>query len=168
MMPSSGTGTSGFPHYNSRDHRVRRASGLVDTPRDSHQNVGWELEPVTARILERRSFGRRNSAINGHVKVPGRPPIGCVVRNLAPGGALIEFEKSVWLPYRFVLRLHVAGTAFHCEIKHQNKNRVGVRFVEALFERAADAEPGKNVTTADDWIGGHGRALPAFNNRRGR
>ena len=81
---------------------------------------------------DRRQFGRRDTAYDGIVPVPGRPMLSCIVRDLSEGGALLEFQsEDVWLPYKFMLRMPSLGIVTHCEVRHQRYNRVGVMFVGA-------------------------------------
>lgn len=100
-------------------------------------------------MRERRQFGRRTTALHAWIKIPGRPQIACVVRNLSVGGALVEFDVPEWLPYRF--RLHVEATGFetNCETRHVGERAVGVMFVETK-----DRHEGRLLITDKDIWGG--------------
>jgi hypothetical protein len=80
--------------------------------------------------VERRAFGRRETQEHAVVRIAGRPPLRCVIRNISDGGALLDFGQDVWVPVQF--RLIWEGTAREelCDIKHQNGPRIGVSFAE--------------------------------------
>ena len=104
-------------------------------------------------FAEKRQFGRRQTSIRAWAKVGGRPSLPCVVRNLSEGGALLEFDEPVWLPFGFLLLSEYKTIDRVCEIRHQTANRIGVQFVE----HAEAYEPPKNAVThdTDSWMGGH-------------
>lgn len=79
-------------------------------------------------FAEKRQFGRRQTAIRGWVKVAGRPPVACIVRDVSEGGALIELESDTWLPFSFRLTTEDRQIDRTCEIRHQRANRIGVEF----------------------------------------
>ena len=84
---------------------------------------------------EKRAFGRRLSNDHAMVRVQGRPPMRCTVKNLSESGALLDFGSEVWLPYNFKLAREVGARSEECEIKHRNGQFVGV-----FFKRHAAAE----------------------------
>ena len=69
---------------------------------------------------ERRAFGRRHSNDHAIVRVQGRPPVRCTVKNISDTGALLDFGAEVWLPYNFRLAWEVGTRSEECEIKHRN------------------------------------------------
>lgn len=81
---------------------------------------------------ERRQFGRRNTALHAWIRIPGRPPLACLVRNVSLKGALLEFDVPAWLPFRFQLVIEATRFEMDCEIRHQGHNGVGVLFVSGL------------------------------------
>lgn len=87
---------------------------------------------------EKRQFGRRQTNIRGWIKIAGRPSIPCTIRDLSEGGALIECDDDVWLPYSFRVLTEHAAIDSVCEIRHQNGKKVGVEFVKKIevFEPA--------------------------------
>ncbi|MGD9783384.1 MAG: PilZ domain-containing protein [Hyphomicrobiaceae bacterium] len=101
--------------------------------------------------MERRQFGRRRTALHAWIKVAGRPPLACVVRDLSVNGALLEMEAPHWLPYRFELDIETSGFRTDCEIRHQSPYGVGVMFVE----RSADSDvyERRYLVEEDVWAG---------------
>lgn len=100
-------------------------------------------------MSERRQFGRRTTCLHAWVKIPGRPQIACLVRNLSVGGALLEFDVPDWLPYRFRLHIEASGFMTNCETRHVGTRAVGVMFVETTHVR-----DGSSVLTEKDIWGG--------------
>ena len=99
---------------------------------------------------ERRAFGRRQTEEHAIVRVAGRPPMRCVIRNISGGGALLDFGEPVWLPFTFIVFWEGTKREETCEMKHQNGGRVGVSFVA---KKAVDA--GREILTVNDvspWI----------------
>jgi methyl-accepting chemotaxis protein len=80
---------------------------------------------------ERRQFGRRNTYTLGHVQLPGRRSIACIVRNMSEAGALLMFERPEWLPFGFFLTLEGDNKKYACEVRHHYGERVGIEFVDA-------------------------------------
>ena len=46
-------------------------------------------------FVERRAFGRRATHEHAIVRIPGRPALRCVIRNISDGGALLDFGDEV-------------------------------------------------------------------------
>jgi hypothetical protein len=88
---------------------------------------------------ERRDFGRRPTNDHAIVRIPGRPTLRCVIKNISDGGALLDFGSEVWLPYNFQLVWETTGREEACEIKHRNGPFVGV-----FFQRNADVKETPN------------------------
>ena len=84
---------------------------------------------------EKRAFGRRQSNDHAIVRVQGRPPVRCTVKNISESGALLDFGSEIWLPYNFKLAWEVGTRSEDCEIKHRNGQFVGV-----FFKRHVDVE----------------------------
>ncbi len=101
---------------------------------------------------EKRQFGRRDTNMRGWVRVAGRPPISCVVRDLSQGGALLEFMEDTWLPFGFRLTTECKQVDRYCEPRHKNGTRIGVQFVEAPDYAAVS---GSTAATSDasGWMG---------------
>lgn len=78
--------------------------------------------------MNRREFGRRSASKRGWVRVPGRPRVPCVARNISPKGALLEMDVPPWLPLRFELSLDPDPEYLICELRHVGADAVGVFF----------------------------------------
>jgi hypothetical protein len=106
---------------------------------------------VPAPFVERRQFGRRNTAIHGWIMIEGRPKLPTLVRNVSDGGALLEGDVPAWLPFRFQLVIECKGFSAWCEVRHSKERWIGVRFVRV------DAEPVPIASWAphveDTWTG---------------
>ncbi|MCB1519497.1 MAG: PilZ domain-containing protein [Hyphomicrobiaceae bacterium] len=100
---------------------------------------------------ERRQFGRRNTALHAFIRIPGRPLIACVVRNLSVNGALLEFEVPKWLPYQFRLVIEAGRFEVDCEIRHHGLTGIGVMFIERTAEN--DVYERRVVLEEDIWTG---------------
>jgi hypothetical protein len=101
---------------------------------------------------EKRQFGRRQTHMRGWIKVAGRPVIPCIVRNLSEGGALLECEDDIWLPFSFRLTSECRQIDRTCEIRHQSgARRFGVEFVETAEQSVAIMRGGGNDASA--WMG---------------
>ena len=109
------------------------------------------MHPSRPAGIERRSFGRRQTNDHAIVRVPGRPAIRCVIKNVSEGGALLEFDAPVsWLPFSFQLAWETGARREDCEIKHHNGNRVGVAFAIRKAE-----ETSRSFVKVDDvapWV----------------
>ena len=84
---------------------------------------------MTNAFVERRTFGRRATHEHAIVRIPGRPALRCVIRNISDGGALLDFGDEVWLPYSFQLHWESSRRQEACEVRHSNGGRIGVLFV---------------------------------------
>lgn len=101
------------------------------------------LKPL--QTLEKRQFGRRQTGCHGWVRVRGRPPLACQVKNISDGGALLEFPAAETLPYRFRLIVESEGIDRECETRHQTGTRMGVEFIKS----APPVETGPKMTAND-------------------
>ncbi len=98
--------------------------------------------------MERRAFGRRNFLKHGWLRVSGRPPLACIVRNLSAGGALLELSVPSWLPMHFELRLEPEDQILFCEVRHHHNGWIGVKFLDK-----PPVEWSNTLTPADEWLG---------------
>lgn len=85
---------------------------------------------VKKDYAEKRSFGRRQTYLHGWVKIPGRPPLACTIRNMSDGGALLEFMRPEVLPFSFILTVDGSKQSYGCEVRHSYYERIGVGFVD--------------------------------------
>lgn len=78
---------------------------------------------------QRRQFGRREASTHAIASVPGRASVVCEIKNVSEGGALIVFDDT-YVPNR-PFRLLIDGMSLNllCEVRHQGKYGVGVRFL---------------------------------------
>lgn len=89
-----------------------------------------------ASLTEQRAFGRRESRIHAFVRVAGRSPEPCIVRNFSEGGALLQFDAPFVLPDRFRLTIDTKGVDVMCEVRRRNGLEFGVKF----FDEQTDIE----------------------------
>jgi hypothetical protein len=92
--------------------------------------------------LDRRQFGRRESAIYAVAMIPGRAPAHCIVRNFSERGALLEFHDHIVPPFRFRLVIESKGVDVHCEVRHQGQYGVGVTIVSGSTAGLFEAQQG--------------------------
>jgi hypothetical protein len=100
---------------------------------------------------DRRQFGRRHSRSHAWIKLPGRPAMACMIRNVSDGGALLIFDRPELLPFAFLLSIEGESQYRGCEVRHHYGDRVGVAFVEmALVSNSLKAF---DLTGTGSWIG---------------
>ncbi|NOT70302.1 MAG: PilZ domain-containing protein [Hyphomicrobium sp.] len=92
---------------------------------------------ISRNPADKRAFGRRPTQDHAIVRVAGRPPMRCVIRDISEGGALLDFGTEVWLPFQFKLIWEGTKREEDCEARHQNGGRVGVMFVTQKTENTA-------------------------------
>lgn len=98
---------------------------------------------------ERRQFGRRTTFLHAWIKIPGRPTMPCIVRNLSVNGALLEFDVPDWMPYSFRLRIEASNFEVDCELRHKGDKGCGVMFVESKTATKGSPE----VFDIEAWTG---------------
>jgi hypothetical protein len=103
---------------------------------------------------ERRQFGRRRTFLHGWIKLQGRAPVACVVRDFSEGGALLEVPENTWLPFRFSLAIESERFSAECEIRHQRESNIGVCFVQRTVEPIAATRTGSD--DVGSWYGKQG------------
>lgn len=87
---------------------------------------------TTAQIhMEKGQFGRRQSFLHGWMKIPGRPPLACTIRNINGGGATLVFDRPAIVPFSFLLSIDGSARLYGCEVRKHYGDRVGVGFVDA-------------------------------------
>jgi methyl-accepting chemotaxis protein len=90
---------------------------------------------------DRREFGRRATSINAWIRVAGRPPVSCRVKNISEGGARIELPQDSVVPRRFFPRLDGGRMEMLCEVRHRRPLSVGVEFVVAEEKHVPAVDP---------------------------
>lgn len=132
---------------------------IVFTCRDeTNQGRGAGAKMVMQQ--ERRQFGRRQTALHAWIKIAGRPPVACVVRNLSVNGALLEFDVPEWMPFEFQLVIEAGRFEVDCELRHKGNSGCGVMFVER--KSADEAVPKRVEIEASTW----NRSIEPFSGRR--
>lgn len=109
--------------------------------------------------VERRQFGRRHSHDRGWIKLPGRPSLPCVIRNISNGGAMLVFDRVELLPFAFLLTIEGDAGTYGCEIRHHFGDRAGVAFVDVAI--IANAINTSNASDTGSWLGPD--SMPRFN-----
>jgi hypothetical protein len=91
--------------------------------------------PVDA--VERRTAVRRDVTIPAKIGFRDITPIPCMVKNVSPMGALIEFKDDILLPHKF--RIVVDSMTFwaDCEVRHHKGRYAGVMFISNRLEALA-------------------------------
>lgn len=92
---------------------------------------------------DKRQFGRRQTYLHGWVKIPGRPSLACIIRNMSEGGALLVFDQATRLPFSFVLSIDGSSQTYGCEVRHNFGERVGVGFVSIESVQQAKGATGE-------------------------
>lgn len=115
-------------------------------------------------LSERRNFGRRQTLWHAWIMVSGRQRFACAVRNISPGGALLECEVPPWLPVEFRLVVEPYDIDILCDLRHRGKHGVGVQFREPLDNPAVHASQRPNITpfTAEDAKALYTRRRPRY------
>jgi len=125
--------------------------------------------------LEQRAFGRRESRIHAFVRIPGRSPEPCIVRNFSEGGALLVFNGAFALPSRFRLTVEAKGVDVMCEVRRRNGTEFGVQFIdeqtdiESRLLEEAEAVPSElDATPPPNLLGSGGlvTVIPGHEYRR--
>ncbi len=88
-----------------------------------------------AKPHERRQFGRLTTSYHGWIRVPGRPPVSCVVRDLSVTGAGVELVEDCHLPSHFTLTVDCVSFSGACSVRHRDGKRLGVEFMGQRAER---------------------------------
>jgi hypothetical protein len=98
--------------------------------------------------VDRRQFGRRNTLWHAWILVAGRPRQACMIRNVSQSGALLEFPDRPPEASEFTLIIDNPPFEARCDVRHRNRNLVGVFFPQTS---AADAVP-EVVASGDDLV----------------
>ena len=93
------------------------------------------LEPLA--VTDRRQSRRRDVSIPAKIGYRHQPPIACIVRNISPMGALLEFEDNIILPESFRIVIESKMFWADCEVRHHKGNAAGVMFTSNRMEALA-------------------------------
>jgi hypothetical protein len=95
---------------------------------------------------DQRQFGRRQTVWHAWVHVSGRPAQACIVRNISPSGALLEFPDGAPVAGKFQLVIDYVAFSSWCDVRHRAKWSAGVYFPsQEINEPQADTVPTKTV-----------------------
>lgn len=72
----------------------------------------------------------RRSPSHAMIKMPGRPPLPCVIEDLSHGGATLRCDVPRSLPYQFQLIIEATKTLIACEARACDATSIGVTFVK--------------------------------------
>ena len=100
----------------------------MSTPRTAH---------AEATIIDRRSLPRKDVALPAKVGFRSGPPIPCVVRNISPMGAMLEFSDELDVPDMFRIIIESEIFTADCEVRHIKGKNVGVLFTSNRLEAMA-------------------------------
>lgn len=79
---------------------------------------------------DRRTEPRTRALKAGRAVVAGGySTFDCVVRNLSPAGAKVQFESTVDIPADFRLRFE-DGTIHDCHVRWRTHRELGVEFID--------------------------------------
>ena len=81
----------------------------------------------------------------GKVILSDRVSLDCIVRDISPGGARLEFKTPVSLPPDFSLRIVSADLIIPATAAWQRKLEAGIRFTGVGMVGAVDNSPKKIV-----------------------
>jgi PilZ domain len=93
--------------------------------------------PTLDQDADRRQTRRRDVSIPAKIGYRHQPPIACIVRNISPMGALLEFECDVALPESFRIVIESKMFWADCEVRHHKGNAAGVMFTSNRMEALA-------------------------------
>ncbi len=91
------------------------------------------------KMPERRQFGLLQTTHHAWIRVAGRPPVPCIVRDLSVAGAGVELTEDCALPNHFTLAIDAVGFTGTCSVRHRDGTKLGIEFVTRGAERDAGA-----------------------------
>lgn len=110
--------------------------------------------------MNKGQFGRRTAYFHGWVNIPGRPLIGCTIRNVVGSRAVLVFAHPVCLPYSFVMTIDGTTQPYGCEVRQHYGDRVAVCFVDV------ETIPQTTITGYGGEVGNWMTASPARDARK--
>ena len=119
-------------------------------------------------MRDRREFGRKAVNFHGWVRVAGRPPVACIVRDISVKGARIELPEFVWIPYDFTLVVEPIGLRVLCETKNKYDRYIGVLFAHGQHAEDVEEAPRSVAQSANivrEWRGGAAQREPRILSR---
>ena len=96
-------------------------------------------------MIERRGETRLRSLLGGRIDFANRRcSMDCVVRNVAPHGAMIEFAQSALTPTGLVLDIPHRGETHAARVVWRRGNRVGLA-LSLLRKAEAQGDPASKL-----------------------
>ena len=90
-----------------------------------------------AQPQERRNAPRRDVRLSAKAGIRYGAPVTCVVLNISPMGALIEFSEAVTIPKHFRIAIDSVMFSADCELRHHTGRTAGVMFISNRMEALA-------------------------------
>jgi hypothetical protein len=100
------------------------------------------------RQIDRRAERRQMVLKEGKVMLSDWVSVDCVVRDISPGGARLEFQAPVSLPSEFRLRIVSADLTIPATAAWQRRLEAGISFTGVGTVGAVDNSPKKIVRSA--------------------
>ena len=97
-------------------------------------------------MRERRGERRHRMLKQGVLMLTEWVSVNCVVRDISPGGARLEFERPIALPSRFRLHIVSADLTIPAVAAWQRRGEAGIRFTGVGIAGDVDNSP-KRVST---------------------
>ncbi|MBV9430203.1 MAG: PilZ domain-containing protein [Hyphomicrobiales bacterium] len=90
-------------------------------------------------MLKERHSVRSKSLLRATIRFYNRNvTFDCLVRDISPTGAKLEFEGASALPQEFELAVPQRSAIYPCELKWRRQNTAGVRFKENVDPAAVE------------------------------
>lgn len=99
-------------------------------------------------MRERRRERRLRVLKEAKVMLTEWVSVNCVVRDLSPGGARLEFDGPVYLPSEFKLCIVSADLTIPAVTAWQRRGEAGIRFTGAGTAGDVDNSPMRAIRTA--------------------
>lgn len=99
-------------------------------------------------MRERRRERRLKVLKQAKVMLTDWVSVNCVIRDLSPGGARLEFDGPVCLPAEFRIRIPNADLTIPAVASWQRKSEAGVRFTGAGTAGDVDNSPMRILRSA--------------------
>jgi hypothetical protein len=82
-------------------------------------------------MFQERASDRYEVVIEGKIMSPDLADcLGCVIRNVSDGGALVAIDEGVDVPDRIYLWQQETGTTIACEVRWRKPGHVGLKFAD--------------------------------------
>jgi hypothetical protein len=92
---------------------------------------------------ERRRAARQRTFKAAKIELNRDGAARCMVRNLSPTGAFLEFGTPTDLPDKFVLVILSNHAQRNCEVVWRQRNRIGIAFTGPEFSGSITPDPAR-------------------------